>query len=302
MTKYKYPNQFFITSYNLFCEYIPSVLAISKGTILMLHGNASNGLYWKITPDGRTGWADYFAQKGFDVFVPDWPGIGRSQYFEPGLIDNAVLEKAFGEMIEILNQKLIVFTHSSSGPFGWKLLENYSKFISHIIAISPGPMGNIQPITDILSESNSLVEAKMGPITYKIDLNSPIVLGKDFYLKKFIGAGTQFPLENLDSYLGTLVPARPKVMYERLNIKGSAPKISTLKNSLDTKVLVVVGDSDPDYPKEIVQKTVNFLKENKIVTTFYWLSDFEIFGNAHMLMIEKNNLKIADLIIKYLDC
>jgi pimeloyl-ACP methyl ester carboxylesterase len=283
MTKSKYPNQFFITSYNI-----------------MLHGNASNGLYWKITPDGRIGWADYFAQQGFNVFVPDWPGVGRSQYIESALVDNTLLETAFGDMIKILDQKLIVFTHSSSGPFGWKLLENYSKYISHLVAISPGPMGNIQPITNVLSESNSIVEAQMGPITYKIDLNSPIVLGIDFYLKKFIGSGTQFPLENLDSYIGTLVPARSKVMYERLNIKDSAPKIITLKNSLNTKVLVLVGDRDPDYPKEFVEKTVNFLKENKIDTTFYWLADFEIIGNAHMLMVEKNNQEIADLIIKYL--
>src|SRR3970282_2549331 len=46
---------------------------------VMVHGGGGQGTDWLETPDGRDGWADYFVADGWDVYVIDRPGHGRSQ-------------------------------------------------------------------------------------------------------------------------------------------------------------------------------------------------------------------------------
>jgi pimeloyl-ACP methyl ester carboxylesterase len=47
--------------------------------LVMIHGGGGQGTDWLETPDGRDGWADYFVADGWDVYVVDRPGHGRSQ-------------------------------------------------------------------------------------------------------------------------------------------------------------------------------------------------------------------------------
>ena len=48
--------------------------------IVMVHGGTRSGTNWTGTPDGREGWAQYFARRGYAVYVVDQPGRGRSAY------------------------------------------------------------------------------------------------------------------------------------------------------------------------------------------------------------------------------
>ena len=47
--------------------------------LVLIHGGGGQGTDWLQTPDGRDGWADYFVADGWDVYVVDRPGHGRSQ-------------------------------------------------------------------------------------------------------------------------------------------------------------------------------------------------------------------------------
>ena len=48
--------------------------------IVFLHGAGTTGVNWLQTPDGRPGWAHFFLQRGYVVYVTDQPGRGRSAY------------------------------------------------------------------------------------------------------------------------------------------------------------------------------------------------------------------------------
>ena len=48
--------------------------------LVMVHGGTRSGANWTGTPDGREGWAQYFARRGYAVYVVDQPGRGRSAY------------------------------------------------------------------------------------------------------------------------------------------------------------------------------------------------------------------------------
>ncbi|MGD8323024.1 MAG: alpha/beta fold hydrolase [Gammaproteobacteria bacterium] len=47
--------------------------------VVFIHGGGGQGTDWLETPDGRDGWVDYFVADGWDVYVVDRPGHGRSQ-------------------------------------------------------------------------------------------------------------------------------------------------------------------------------------------------------------------------------
>src|SRR4051794_41970911 len=48
--------------------------------LLFIHGGGVSGDHFRATPDGRMGWADLLAGRGYQVWVTDWPGTGRSGY------------------------------------------------------------------------------------------------------------------------------------------------------------------------------------------------------------------------------
>jgi len=45
--------------------------------IVMIHGANQSGTNFEGTPDGREGWADYFVEQGFAVYVVDQPARAR---------------------------------------------------------------------------------------------------------------------------------------------------------------------------------------------------------------------------------
>jgi pimeloyl-ACP methyl ester carboxylesterase len=48
--------------------------------IVFLHGAGQTGTDWLQTPDGRAGWAYYFINKGYVVYMVDYPARGRSAW------------------------------------------------------------------------------------------------------------------------------------------------------------------------------------------------------------------------------
>ncbi len=63
----------------MFVQYMLPANRKHKYPVVMIHGGGGQGTDWLQTPDGRDGWADYFVADGWDTYVVDRPGHGRSQ-------------------------------------------------------------------------------------------------------------------------------------------------------------------------------------------------------------------------------
>jgi pimeloyl-ACP methyl ester carboxylesterase len=63
----------------MFVQYMLPARTRHKYPIVLIHGGGGQGTDWLETPDGRDGWVDYFVADGWDVYVVDRPGHGRSQ-------------------------------------------------------------------------------------------------------------------------------------------------------------------------------------------------------------------------------
>ena len=46
--------------------------------LVLIHGAAQTATNWMGTPDGRKGWAEYFVEQGYVVYMIDQPMRGRS--------------------------------------------------------------------------------------------------------------------------------------------------------------------------------------------------------------------------------
>src|SRR5262249_18959563 len=68
--------------------------------IVMVHGGTRSGTTFTGTPDGRESWAQYFARRGYAVYVVDQPGRGRSGYVaelygQPRLADGESAQRRY---------------------------------------------------------------------------------------------------------------------------------------------------------------------------------------------------------------
>src|SRR5208282_3764444 len=68
--------------------------------LVLVHGLAQTAMNWTTTPDGREGWAQWFAEHGWKVVMVDQPARGRSAW-QPGIdaqvksVPTTVVERMF---------------------------------------------------------------------------------------------------------------------------------------------------------------------------------------------------------------
>src|SRR5436190_6914097 len=64
----------------MYVEYRFPAKVTQRYPIVMIHGAAQTGTNFTGTPDGRKGWAEFFVERGYAVYVIDQPTRGRSPW------------------------------------------------------------------------------------------------------------------------------------------------------------------------------------------------------------------------------
>jgi len=64
----------------MYVEVLRPQRVTQKYPIVFFHGGGQTATNWMGTPDGRTGWADYFLAQGYIVYLTDQPARGRSPW------------------------------------------------------------------------------------------------------------------------------------------------------------------------------------------------------------------------------
>lgn len=264
------------------------ILAAQPGAqrppIVMLHGGFHNGSAWLATPDGREGWAPFFARRGHEVYVMDWPGHGRS----PSTPDFTQLSTAdVGRALAALLQQTgpaIVFAHSAAGPVAWWVAENFRDQVLAVVGLAPGAPANLVPAQD-----------GAGRHAMHAPPDRPAFVDRAF-IAQYWANSPRFPAPALEAYARSIGPESPRLLNERFNIGGSGLYLQHPERLAGLPVLVVTGDHDPRHPQETDGALARFLGAD-----FAWLPDRGICGNGHMLMIEDNSAQIAALVADWLE-
>ena len=264
--------------------------------VVMVHGATLTGKSWETTPDGRMGWDEYFVRKGHPVYVPDQVGRGRSGFNQAvfnnvraGSVPAASLPRALRFSDEG------VWPNFRIGPkpgqpypdtqFPVTALDELSKQGVPDVSFGgiPTPNPTLKGLADLAGQ-----------------LNGAVLMGHS--------QSGSFPLAS-----ALLNPAAMKGLV--LVEPGTCPanytdeQIATLAK---LPILVVFGDyrdtptGIPALPSwqtryEACQALIGRLRTAGGQAQMLSPAEIGTRGNSHMIMLDKNHLQIADLIVKWID-
>ena len=277
-----------ITVKQMYVQYrIPK--SVSRPAIVMVHGSGHTGATYETTPDGREGWATYFVRKGFPVYVIDHSGRGRSG-FDPTPINRARTESNPASLPDIQiaprERAWYFFRIGASYPtpfpgsqFPVEAFDQYTaQLVPNAEATLPGAGANtVRALAALLD--------KIGPAVVMVHSQS-------------------------GAYGMDLVRARAQKLRALINIEGNCAPVTTdeVANTFaKVPLLSVWGDNSNGAPgpngderRNGCAATVDAIKRAGGAGKFLLLPEVGQKGNSHMLMMDRNNLQVADLIIGWL--
>jgi pimeloyl-ACP methyl ester carboxylesterase len=264
--------------------------------VVMVHGATLTGKSWETTPDGRMGWDEYFVRKGHPVYVPDQVGRGRSG-FNQAVFNNVRAGSAPANSLP----RWLRFSDEGVWPnfrFGLKPGEPFSD--SQFPATAVDELSK-QGVPDVsfggLPTPNPSLKA-LSDLAGQV--NGAVLMGHS--------QSGVFPLQ-----AALLNPTAMKGLV--LVEPGSCPATFTddqIKSLATVPLLVVFGDHRdtptglPALPTwqarfEMCQALIGRIKTAGGQAQMLGPAETGIRGNSHMIMQDKNNLQIADLILKWID-
>ena len=262
--------------------------------VVMIHGATLTGKSWETTPDGRMGWDEYFVRKGHPVYVPDQVGRGRSGF------NQAIYNNARAGSAPPVNQPVwLRFSDEVVWPnfrFGSKPGAPYPDSQFPVAAVDELSKQGVPDMSFGLPRPNPTLKALSDLAT---ELRGAVLTGHS--------QSGPFPLES--ALLNPSV-AKGLVLVE----PGRCPDTYTdeqIKALTTVPILVVFGDHR-DTPTgistrhswqlsfESCQALLGRVKAAGGDAQMLDPSDRGIRGNSHMIMQDKNNLQIADLILQWI--
>ena len=279
-----------ITVNQMYVQYrIPKT--ITGPAIVMVHGAGHTGATFETTPDGREGWATYFARKGFPVYVVDHAGRGRSG-FNPTLINRTrageAEAKALPDFPIAPRERAWYFfrigkTYPTPFPGSQFPVEAFDHYTSQLVpnteAALPGAGANtVQALGALLD--------KIGPAVVMVHSQSG-AYGMDLVRAKAIKMRAFVNVE------GNCTPVNPE---EVTKIFSKVPLLSVWGDNSE-------GAPGPngDQRRNGCIATVNAIKSVGGTSKFLLLPEAGQKGNSHMMMMDKNNIQIADLVIGWIN-
>ena len=301
--------------------------------VVMIHGGGQTGINFLGTPDGRKGWADDFVAHGYAVYVVDQSGRGRSGFFGdlygaktrkpsvqnvtqrfsapeikrlwpqaalhtqwPGkgvqgdpafdefyasqvetIGDEALIEEMNRAAIAKLLERIgpaVLLVHSQAGVIGWTAADERPDRVKGILAVEPsGP-----PIHENEAKgapdyfADGLVTrpygVTRGPMTY----DPPVA------------AASELKLVRQDT------PDAPDLV----RCYSQAEPARKLSHLAGIPILILTSEASYHAPYD--HCTAKYLAQAGVKNAFIRLKDHGIHGNGHMMMLEKNNLAIAEFL------
>ena len=262
---------------------------IGGPAIVMVPGSGHTGATYETTPDGREGWSTYFARKGFPVYVVDHSGRGRSG-FNPTVINRARAESnaALLSDIQIAPRERAwhFFRIGASYPTPYPgtqfPIEAFEQYTAQLVpnteaTLSGGGANTVRALGALLD--------KIGPAVVVVHSQSG-AYGMDLVRAR---AAKVLGLVNVE---GNCAPVKPE---EVSNTFAKVPLLSVWGDYSEG----AVGPNGDERRNGCVA-TVTALKSAGGRAKFLLLPEAGHKGNSHMLMMDKNNLAVAELIIGWI--
>jgi pimeloyl-ACP methyl ester carboxylesterase len=264
--------------------------------VVMVHGATLTGKSWETTPDGRMGWDEYFVRKGHPVYVPDQVGRGRSGFNQA--VFNGVRA---GSAPATSLPRWLRFSDEVVWPnfrFGSKPGAPYDDTQFPVAAVDelskqgvpdvsfggvPNPNPTLKALSDLANQVNDAVlmgHSQSGPFPLAAALLNPAV-AKGLVLIEPGGCP-------------------PNLTDEQITTLATLPVLVVFGDHRDTPTGIGIRPSW-QLSFEGCHALIDRLKKAGGQAQMLGPAEIGVRGNSHMIMQDKNNLQIADLILKWID-
>jgi hypothetical protein len=251
-----------------------------KLPLLMWHGGGLTGVTYESTPDGREGWLNMFVRKGWVAYVSDAVERGRAGFASPDVWSSEPTFLTFQDPFERFR--------IGDGAGSW----NADPGKRRVLAGSQFPTEAYdnymkQQVPRWLSTDDAIVAAYIA----LVDKVCPCVL-----LSHSQGGAFSFKVaEQRPDKVKAIVAVESATA-------GNVANAPALKS---TPVLMLFGDYVDEHPRWATFKKIDLayaaaVREAGGTVDVINLPEIGIKGNSHMLMQDKNNGAIADVIQKWL--
>ena len=284
-----------ITVNQMYVEYMVPA-GDTKVPVVMVHGATLSGKTYDTTPDGRMGWYEYFVRKSHPVYVVDQVGRARS-----GFDQSAFNNVRAGRMPPDQQPNLL------------RLADRFGSWTNFRIGPGPGKaFPDTQfPVEAVAEMSKQSVPDLLGTSrvpnpTWKA--LSDLALQLDGAVLLTHSQSGPYPLR---AALIDGKGVRGIVMVEPGTCNGKVHTDDEIARLAKTPIFILFGDhlsSPTKLPGPSWEDRFNDCKAFKarvdavkgdvrLMTTV----DAGVRGNSHMMMMDRNSLQIADLILAWID-
>lgn len=271
--------------------------------ILFIHGGGSTGTSFRITPDGRAGWADHLAVRGFESWVTDWPGAGRSGYRDILTLEyRDIVDGYLALLRKVIAEPAVVVCHSMGGAITWKLVEEAPELVRGVVATASSYPANLSQRADVITDDGQIVHLVFADtgVRFIVDRTKPYTYGDDYIYKQAIAGSSQFPMQAVSALKTGLGAMSPRMLLQRVGAIPGMPAVNNPEGFRGKRIRLVTGGEDPAHTRQIEERTVDLLRSWGADASLIWLPDVGVHGNGHLLAGELNHLNVLDVIVEQL--
>jgi pimeloyl-ACP methyl ester carboxylesterase len=272
--------------------------------LLLIHGGGATGACWRATPDGRVGWADQLAQRGYECWVADWPGTGRSGNRNGLEITYADVVEGYLHLLrEVIGRPVTVICHSMGGAVTWQLIEQASELVTGVVAVAAAYPGNVVARSEVVSDDGAVAVIDFADtgVRMTVDRREMNLYGDGYIFQQGIATSTRFPMHAVDRMRAGLVGLPPKMLLQRLGVLEGMPGVDRAEGFAGKPIRLLTGGEDPAHTRAIEERTVALLQSWGADAQLLWLPDRGIDGNAHFLMFEDNSDELLEIVVELIE-
>lgn len=297
--------------------------------VVMFHGGGQTGTNYLGTPDGRKGWADFFLERGYAVYVVDQPGRARSGFFA------SVYGKTRRPTVELVERRFTApavtklwpqaHLHTrwpGTGQRGDTIFDQF--FSSQVESIDDGELTESLvrdagiALLERIGPAILLTHSQSGPFGWAIADATPDRVKAILAIEPNGPPVHELELLGEPQWFADGARARPYGI-TRVPLAYDPPAASAgdlrfvKQREPDAEGLaccwlqaeparrlprlqgipILIVTSEASYHAAYDHGTSRFLAQAGVEHTFVRLQDIGIRGNGHMMMLEENNLEIA---------
>lgn len=271
--------------------------------ILLIPGAGVTGACWRVTADGRPGWAELLAAAGHECWVTDWPGTGRSGGRDVlGIRYSDLVEGYLALLRDVIGRPAVVLCHSMGGAIAWQLVAHAPEIVAGVVSVAGAYPGNLVSRSEVVADDGAVAEVRFADtgVRFVVDRTRPYLYEDAYVREQAVATSTRLAPGDVAGLRRGFVGIPPRVLLARLGVEEGMPVVDDPAGFAGMRVRLLAGPEDPAHTRTIEERTIAQLRAWGADAHLTWLADLGIEGNGHFPFTEANSDELAEVVERLL--